>query len=93
MCYKIKQYIDQLRDQVCIKQSKIELKEIDLSSLSFLSKSNQSAQGNTTSQNETQEFPPEYLAQSNLVIGMNGQPIKKYLGDIEKKLGRSLSSI
>jgi hypothetical protein len=42
---------------------------------------------------KNQDYDLRYLAQNDLVIGMNGRPIKMYLADIEKKLGKPLSSI
>ena len=33
------------------------------------------------------------IAKTKMTIGMNGQPIKKYLAEIENKLGKSLSNI
>jgi hypothetical protein len=44
-------------------------------------------------QSQTEEYDQDYLDQNDLAIGMNGQPIKKYLADIEKKLGHALSSL
>lgn len=100
MVYKIKQHIEYLQNLVRQKQSKIESKEgdVDISSrLSFLSKSYPTpAKVEYQSSNnkpENGEYDPEYLAQSDLVIGMNGRPIKKYLAEIEKKLGKALSTI
>ena len=102
MVYKIKQHIEYLQNQVGQKQSKIESKEGDVdirSRLSFLSKSNPTPetkveyQSSNNNEPENGGYDPEYLDQSDLVIGMNGRPIKKYLAEIEKKLGKSLSSI
>ena len=69
-----------------------------VSRLSFLSKSNPTPETKVEYQSsnnepENEEYDPEYLAQNDLVIGMNGRPIKKYLAEIEKKLGHPLSSI
>ena len=97
MVYKIKQHIEYLREQVNIKENKIDSKKLDLSSLSFLPKSNSDPQpqvslsNNNPSQNE--EYDQDYLDRNDLAIGMNGQPIAKYLSDIEKKLGKPLSTI
>ena len=33
------------------------------------------------------------IAKTKMTIGMNGQPIKKYLAEIENKLGKPLSNI
>jgi hypothetical protein len=100
MVYKIKQHIDYLREQVNEKENKISKEEeVDMSSrLSFLFKSNPTAETkveyqSSNNESENEEYDPDYLAQNDLVIGMNGRPIKKYLADIEKKLGKPLSTI
>jgi hypothetical protein len=62
--------------------------------LSFLSKPDSARQVNKGGiDSKSDEYDSEYLAQNDLVIGMNGRPIKKYLADIEKKLGKPLSTI
>ncbi len=99
--YKIKQHIEYLREQVNQKENKIASteREADISSkLSFLPKSNptsplQEGSNNNNNEPENEEYDPKYLAQNDLVIGMNGRPIKKYLADIEKKLGKPLSTL
>lgn len=93
--YKIKQHIEYLREQVNQKENKIESKELDLSSLSFLSKSNPNAPTHVSNNGETQneEYDQDYLDRNDLAIGMNGQPIAKYLADIEKRLGKPLSTL
>lgn len=100
MVYKIKQHIEYLREQLNEKENKISKEEeVDMSSrLSFLSKSNPTAETKAEYQSsnnepENEEYDPKYLAQNDLVIGMNGRPIKKYLADIEKKLGKPLSTL
>jgi hypothetical protein len=101
MTYKIKQHIEYLREQLNQKENKIVSKEreVDISSrLSFLPKSNPTPETKVEYQSsnnepENEEYDPEYLAQNDLVIGMNGRPIKKYLAEIEKRLGHALSSI
>jgi hypothetical protein len=92
--YKIKQHIESLREQLNQTENKTDSKELDLSSLSFLPKSTPPAQASSgDNRDPSEEYDPVYLAQSDLVIGMNGRPIKKYLADIEKKLGKPLSTI
>ena len=100
MVYKIKQHIEYLREQLNEKENKISKEgDVDISSrLSFLSKSNPTAETkveyqSSNNESENEEYDPKYLAQNDLVIGMNGQPIKKYLSDIEKKLGKPLSTL
>ena len=101
MVYKIKQHIEYLREQVNQKENKIARteREADISSrLSFLPKSNptpETKEGyqSINDQPQNEEYDPEYLAQNDLVISMNGRPIKKYLADIEKKLGKPLSTL
>lgn len=99
MCYKIKQHIESLREQLSQKELTRE-RDVDIcSKLSFLQKSNpipdlgikENYQANNELPNE--EHSQEYLDENNLVIGMNGQPLKKYLADIEKKLGKPLSTL
>jgi len=68
------------------------------SRLLFLSKSNPTAGTKVEDQSsnnepENEEYDPEYLAQNDLVIDKIGHPIKKYLADIEKKLGKPLSTL
>jgi hypothetical protein len=96
MVYKIKRHIDKLRDQVHQEQNKTEFKEsgFDLSSLTILAKSDPLLQEiPDRPQDKKEEYNAEYLSQNDLVIGMNGQPIKKYLAEIEKKLGKPLSTL
>lgn len=98
LVYKIKQHIEYLREQLNQKENKKESTEwnLDFSSLTPKSNINSSAQEIRHSNNnepENEEYDQEYLDRNDLAIGMNGQPIKKYLADIEKKLGHSLSSI
>ena len=100
MVYKIKQHIDYLREQVNEKENKISKEgEVDISS-GFHFCPNQIPTAETkveyqssNNEPENEEYDPEYLAQNDLVIGMNGRPIKKYLADIEKKLGKPLSTL
>ena len=99
--YKIKQHIEYLREQVNQKENKIASteREADISSrLSFLPKSNPTSplqEGSNNNNNEPQndEYDQDYLDRNELAIGMNGQPIKKYLAEIEKKLGKPLSTL
>ena len=42
---------------------------------------------------QTDEYPQDYLDRYDLVIGMAGKPIKRYLAEIEKKIGKPMSSI
>jgi len=97
MVYKIKQHIEYLKEELNEKENKKESKELDLSSLSFLPKSNPNlpVQRDRNDNNEPQneEYDQDYLDQNDLAIGMNGQPIAKYLADIEKKLGKPLSTL
>lgn len=98
MVYKIKQHIEFLRVELNEKENKKESKELDLSSLSFLPGSNPNAptkESHISNNNEPQndEYDQDYLDRNDLAIGMNGQPIKKYLADIEKKLGKPLSTL
>jgi hypothetical protein len=99
MVYKIKRHIESLREQLSHKELTRE-RDIDIcSKLSFLQKSNPNSDlGTKESQQVNNELPneeysKEYLDENNLVIGMNGRPIKKYLAEIEKKLGKPLSTI
>lgn len=100
MCYKIKQYIESLRGQLNQEEVTDE-KDIDIcSKLSFLPKSNSDpTHGNrenyqiSNNESTNEEYTQEYLDQNGSAIGMNGQPMKKYLAKIEKKLGHALSSI
>ncbi len=39
------------------------------------------------------EYDQEYLDRYGLVIGMAGKPIKRYLAEIEKKLGKPMSTL
>jgi hypothetical protein len=63
----------------CFSRSKVRLqkesKEPDLNTLSFLSRSDLPARYNINSQ-RNEEFDQQYLDGSDLVIGMNGRPIK-----------------
>ena len=82
MVYKIKQHIEYLREQVNQKENKIESKKLDLSSLSFLSKSNptpETKEGYQSNNDELQneEFDQDYLDRNDLAIGMNGRPMAK----------------
>jgi hypothetical protein len=98
LVYKIKQHIEYLHDELHEKENKTEFEErqIDISSrLSFLPKlnPNTSAQESCHSNNnepQRDEYDQDYLDRNDLAIGMNGQPIKKYLADIEKKLVKPL---
>lgn len=99
MCYKIKQHIESLREQLNQKELTRE-RDIDIcSKLSFLQKSSSNSEVGTKDSRQVknelpnEEYSQKYLDENNLVIGMNGQPIKKYLAEIEKKLGHALSSI
>lgn len=98
MIYKIKQHIDSLREQ--LNQKELTREDIDIcSKLSFLQKSNPNPALGTNDSHQlnnelpNEEYSQEYLDENNLVIGMNGRPIKKYLADIEKKLGKPLSTL
>jgi hypothetical protein len=72
--------------------------ELDLSSLH-----NQSAPSNSSppaqtmcdsnNQSQNEQFDQDYLDRYDLVIGMAGKPIKRYLAEIEKKIGKPMSSI
>ena len=96
MTYKIKQHIEYLREQLNQKENKIVSKEreVDISSrLSFLSKSNPTPETKESYQSNNDEQQNEEYDQDDLAISMNGQPIKKYLADIEKKLGKPLSTL
>jgi hypothetical protein len=99
LVYKIKRHIDHLRDQQK-NTDKTAFKggDLGLSSLhvhSTASNSSPPAQtlydSNNQSQNE--QYDQDYLDHYDVVIGMNGKPIKRYLNDIEKKIGHALSSI
>ena len=99
MVYRIKQHIDSLRDQLSQKELTRE-RDIDIcSKLSFLHKLNPTPTPGTKEDHQVnnepinEEYSQEYLEQNGLAIGMNGQPIKKYLADIEKKLGKPLSTL
>ena len=99
MVYKIKLHIDSLREQLNQKDLTRE-RDIDIcSKLSFLQKSNPNPDPGTNESHQVnnelpnEEYSQEYLDENNLVIGMNGRPIKKYLADIEKKLGKPLSTL
>ncbi|MGA8914598.1 MAG: hypothetical protein WA393_10540 [Nitrososphaeraceae archaeon] len=48
---------------------------------------------NNTNEPQSEEYDQDYLDRNGLAIGMNGQPIAKYLADIEKKLGKPLSTL
>lgn len=97
MVYKIKQHIEYLREQINQKENKKESKELDLSSFSFLPKANSDYSvgdsPNNTNEPQSEEYDRDYLDRNGLAIGMNGQPIAKYLADIEKKLGKPLSTL
>lgn len=97
LCYKIKQHIESLREQLSQKELTRE-RDIDIcSKLTFLKKSNPDLETKESHQVNNdlpdEEYSQEYLDENNLVIGMNGRPIKKYLADIEKKLGKPLSTL
>jgi hypothetical protein len=95
--YKIKQHIESLREQLNQKENKTESKELDLNSLTFLPKSNSSIQAcetqDTNYRLDNEVYDQEYLDQNDLAISMSGRPIKKYLAEIEKKLGKPLSTL
>jgi hypothetical protein len=100
LVYKIKRHIDHLHNQQKNTTDKTRFKdgELDLSSLhvhSTASNSSPPAQTmyDSNSQSQKDEYDQEYLDRYDLVIGMAGKPIKKYLADIEKKIGKPLSSI
>jgi hypothetical protein len=101
MVYKIRQHIEHLREQINQKENKIASteREADISSrLSFLPKSNptsplQEGSNNNNNESENEEYDQDYLDRNDLSIGINGQPIKKYLAYIEKKLGKPLSTL
>jgi uncharacterized protein YbcC (UPF0753/DUF2309 family) len=100
MVYKIKQHIEYLREQLNQKENNKESIEagLDLTSLSLLPKSDSSPQVQESCQSNdnelnNEEYDKNYLDKNDLAIGMNGQPIKKYLADIEKKLGKPLSTL
>jgi hypothetical protein len=100
MVYKIRQHIGYLREQLNQRDNKIETteKEMDINSrLSFLNPNPAPEREveylSSNIEPKNQDYDLRYLAQNDLVIGMNGRPIKMYLADIEKKLGKPLSSI
>ena len=48
---------------------------------------------NDNNEPQNEEYDEDYLDRSDLAIGMNGRPIAKYLAEIEKKLGKPLSTL
>ena len=86
-----------LREQVSQKENKSKESGLDLSSLSFLPKANSDYSvgdsPNNTNEPQSEEYDQDYLDRNDLAIGMNGQPIAKYLADIEKKLRKPLSTL
>ena len=99
LVYKIKRHIDHLRNQQKNTTDKTGFKdgELDLSSLNSQSANShfkslvQNSSDNNRSKND--EYPQDYLDRYDLVIGMAGKPIKRYLAEIEKKRGKPMSSI
>ena len=99
LVYKIKRHIDHLRnqqkntiDKTGFKDGELDLGSLHSQSATSYSKSlAQSSCDNNPSQKD--EYPQDYLDRYDLVIGMAGKPIKRYLADIEKKMGKPLSSI
>jgi lipopolysaccharide export LptBFGC system permease protein LptF len=97
--YKIKKHIDHLRNQQKKTTDKTGFKDGGLDLSSFHSQSatsyskplDQSNCDNNPSQKD--EYPQDYLDRYDLVIGMAGKPIKRYLAEIEKKIGKPMSSI
>jgi hypothetical protein len=71
--------------------------ELDLSSLhsqSATSYSKPLAQSSCDKNpSQKDEYPQDYLDRYDLLIGMAGKPIKRYLAEIEKKIGKPMSSI
>lgn len=63
--------------------------------LSYLSNSPRLIPQDDDNSNEPKnaEYDQEYLSQNDLVIGMNGKPIKRYLAGIEKRLDKPLPTI
>jgi hypothetical protein len=94
LVYKIKRHIDHLHNQQKNTTDKTGFKdgELDLSSLHVHSTPAQTMY-DSNNQSQKDEYDQEYLDRYDLVIGMAGKPIKKYLADIEKKIGKPLSSI
>jgi hypothetical protein len=99
LVYKIKRHIDLLHNQQKNTTNKKGFKdgELDLSSLHVHSTASNSSPPVQTSRDnnpsQKDEYDQDYLDHYDLVIGMAGKPIKRYLADIEKKFGHALSSI
>jgi hypothetical protein len=97
LVYKIKRHIDHLHNQQKNAGDVGFKGELDLSSLqsqSALSYSKPLAQSNCDNKpSQKDEYSQDYLDRYDLVIGMAGKPIKRYLAEIEKKIGKPLSSI
>jgi hypothetical protein len=98
LVYKIKRHIDHLHNQQKnTSDAGFKDGELDLSSLhsqsdpSYFKPLAQSNCDNNPSQKD--EYSQDYLDRYDLVIGMAGKPIKRYLAEIEKKIGKPLSSI
>jgi hypothetical protein len=98
LVYKIKRHIDLIHNQQKnTSEAGFKDGELDLSSLHSQSATSYSKPLAQTSCDhnplQKDEYPQDYLERCDLVIGMAGKPIKKYLADIEKKIGKPLSSI
>ena len=91
--YKIKRHIDHLRKQ----QNNSDAGKLDQSSLHSQSATSYSKPVIQTSCDnnplQKDEYDQDYLDRYDLVIGMAGKPIKRYLAEIEKKIGKPMSSI
>ena len=99
LVYKIKRHIDHLHTQQKNTTDKTGFKggELDLSSLRSKSATSYSKplapNSSDNNPSQTDEYPQDYLDRYDLVIGMAGKPIKRYLAEIEKKIGKPMSSI
>jgi lipopolysaccharide export LptBFGC system permease protein LptF len=99
LVYKIKRHIDHLRNQQKSTTDKTGHKdgELDLSSLHSQSATSyskplaQTSCDNNPSQKD--EYTQDFLDRYDLVIGMAGRPIKRYLAEIEKKFGKPISTL
>jgi hypothetical protein len=97
LVYKIKRHIDHLHSQqkntsdAGFKDEELYLSSLHSQSANSYSKPlAQTSCDNNPLQNE--QYDQDYLDRYDLVIGMAGEPIKRYLAEIEKKIGKPMSS-
>ena len=91
--YKIKRYIDHIQKELREKTHKTELQQVDkdIKSSSPNVMADDSFRNSIRLQNG--EYNQAFLDHYDLVIGMAGKPIKKHLAEIEKRIGKPVTTI